>query len=118
MLAGSMDNWQERRRYPRYDTGRLPGRLDGTHPCFAVKLGGGGALLQVDEELALEQRVHLALDLGRGTFHSDAVVVFVGPELVAGRPATYRIGLSFTDTPPAEHELLQRFIGNLGGGQR
>jgi hypothetical protein len=101
---------QERRRYPRYDAPRLPGRLDGIRAFETLKLGGGGALIVVDEELALEQPVHVALELGPQTFRSGAIVVFVGPESHGGAPPTYRIGLSFTDTTRANQELLERFI--------
>jgi hypothetical protein len=109
MLASTpMSSPQERRRFPRYDVNRLPGAIDGFRLFETLKIGAGGALVVLSSELALEQRVHVSLELGDAVFRSAAYVVFVGPDLAA--PGFFRVGLSFIDTAAGDQERLQRFI--------
>ena len=110
MLPPPMSGAQNRRRYPRYDARRLPGVLDGFRKLEALKLSLGGALVRLPFELALEQPVQIALDLGGETFRSSAVVVFVGPDLGEKERGAYRIGLSFVDTRATDRAVLERFI--------
>jgi hypothetical protein len=98
----------ERRRYPRYDVGKLHGVLDGFRLFETLKLGAGGALIRLPAELTLEQPVHVSLEVDDGAFGSAAVVVFVGPDLHEN--GLFRIGLSFTDTSDENRGRLQRFI--------
>lgn len=113
-----MSDPRERRRYPRYDAGNLPGALDGLGRFETIKLSAGGALVKLPAELALDQQLHVALELGDGTFHSPAYVVFVGPDME--EPGKFRIGLAFADTPEEDHARLLGFIeralaaGDLG----
>ena len=107
---------QERRRFPRYDVGRLRGVVDGYRLFETLKIGAGGALILVPAELALEQRVQISFELGDEVFRSAADVVFVGPDL--GAPGLFRVGLSFADTGAAEHDRMQRFIDrSLASGE-
>ena len=103
-----MSSPQERRRYPRYDVSRLPGVIDGYRLFDTLKIGAGGALVVLSAELALEQRVHVSLEVGEAVFRSAAHVVFVGPDLSS--PGLFRVGLAFIDTAAEDHERLQRFI--------
>jgi len=106
----------ERRRYPRYDVGRLPGVVDGYRLFETLKIGLGGALILLQAELLLEQRVQVSLELGDVVFRSAALVVFAGPDLDA--PGLFRIGLSFVDTAPEDRNRLQRFIDrSLASGE-
>jgi hypothetical protein len=99
----------ERRRFPRYDVGhRLRGVVDGHRLFETLKIGLGGALILLQAELALEQRVQISLELGDVVYRSAAVVVFVGPDLDAA--GLFRVGLAFTDTAAEDHDRLQRFI--------
>jgi hypothetical protein len=101
----------ERRRYPRYDVGKLPGVLDGFRLFETLKISAGGALIRLPAELALEQRVSVALEIdGDGTFRSAADIVFVGPDVAAGSAGLFRVGLAFVDTPAEDRARLQRFI--------
>jgi hypothetical protein len=108
MLGASTMQGHERRRYPRYDVSRLPGVVDGYRLFETLKLGLGGALILVQAELALEQRLQVSLELGDVVFRSAAIVVFVGPDL--DMPGLFRVGLSFTDTAAEDHGRLQRYI--------
>ena len=103
---------QERRRFPRYDVGRLPGVLDGFRLFETLKIGAGGALIRLPAELALEQRVGVTLEMGNGegSFRSPACVVFVGPDMSAGASGLFRIGLAFEGTSDEDRARLQRFI--------
>ncbi|HEV8242161.1 MAG TPA: PilZ domain-containing protein [Thermoanaerobaculia bacterium] len=103
-----MSSPQERRRFPRYDVRRLPGVVDGHRLFETLKLGAGGALILLAEELQLEQRVQVSLEIGELVFRSPAYVVFVGPDL--GAQGIFRIGLAFIDTAAEDRERLQRFI--------
>jgi PilZ domain len=98
----------ERRRFPRYDVSRLPGVVDGFRLFETLKISAGGALILVAAELALEQRVQVALELVDLVFRSSAFVVFVGPDFSA--PGLFRVGLAFVDTEAGDQERLQRFI--------
>ncbi len=100
----------ERRRYPRYDVGKLPGVLDGFRTFETLKISAGGALIRLPAELALEQRVHVSFDIGDGSFESSAVVVFVGPDVGAAATGLFRVGLAFVDADEAHLARLQRFI--------
>jgi hypothetical protein len=104
-----MDSTEERRRYPRYDA-RVPGVLDGSRAFETLTIGAGGASIRIPEELPLEQPVQVQLALRGQTFTSPAVVIFVGPDLLAPETTSFRIGLAFTDTPPEEQARLLRFI--------
>jgi hypothetical protein len=108
MLGSVVMTSQERRRFPRYDVGRLPGVVDGYRLFETLKIGRGGALIVISAELALEQRVQVSLELGDAVFRSAADVVFVGPDLDA--PGFFRVGLSFADTAAEDDERLRRFI--------
>jgi hypothetical protein len=99
---------QERRRFPRYDVGRLPGVLDGFRVFETLKLGAGGALIRVPADLGLGQRVHVSMELDDGIFRSPALVVFVGPDL--GERDIYRVGLSFAGTSQDDQAQLQQFL--------
>jgi hypothetical protein len=103
-----MEDPQERRRFPRYDVGHLPGVLDGFRLFETLKLGAGGALILLRNELALEQRVQVALELDDVTFKSPAYVVFAGPDFAAENH--YRIGLAFADTSEVDRSRLLRYI--------
>ena len=107
---------RERRRFPRYDAGGLPGVLDGFRLFETLKIGAGGALILVAAEPALEQRVQVALEIGDAVFRSAAFVVFVGPDFSSA--GLYRVGLSFADTAEEDRDRLQRFIDkSLAGGE-
>lgn len=99
---------QDRRRFPRYDVGTMPGVLDGFRLFETLKLSAGGALIKLPAELALEQRVMVSFELGDATFRSPADVVFVGPDF-AGE-GLFRVGLAFADTAEEDRLLLERFI--------
>ena len=101
---------QDRRRYPRYDVGKLPGVLDGFRIFETLKISAGGALIRLPAELALGQRVQVTFDIGDGSFKSMAVIVFAGPDVGAAAKGLYRIGLAFVDTPDDDRARLQRFI--------
>jgi hypothetical protein len=98
----------ERRRFPRYDVGQLPGVLDGFRLFETLKISAGGCLIRLPAELALEQHVQVSLEIGGETFRSGAFVVFVGPDL--GTPGLYRVGLAFADTAEEDRGRLDRFI--------
>jgi Tfp pilus assembly protein PilZ len=98
----------ERRRFPRYDVGRLPGVLDGFRLFDTLKLSAGGALIRLPAELTLGQRVTVSLELGDGIFRSAAHVVFVGPDF--GKAGVYRVGLAFSETAAEESAELKQFI--------
>ncbi|HEV8630673.1 MAG TPA: PilZ domain-containing protein [Thermoanaerobaculia bacterium] len=99
---------EDRRRHPRYDVSDLPGVLDGFRTFETLKLSAGGALIRVPVELALEQRVHVTLELDEGPFRSPAYVVFLGPDFSSHE--VFRIGLAFADTAAEDQARLQRFI--------
>jgi PilZ domain-containing protein len=99
---------QERRRFPRYDVGKLSGVLDGFRVFETLKLGAGGALIRVPADLGLGQRVHVSMELDDAIFRSPALVVFVGPDL--GERDMYRVGLSFAGTSEDDLVHLQQFI--------
>ena len=101
---------QDRRRYPRYDVGKLAGVLDGFRIFETLKIGAGGALIRLPAELGLEQRVQVSFDIGDGSFTSMAIIVFVGPDVGAASKGLFRVGLAFVDTPEADRARLQRFI--------
>ena len=101
---------QERRRFPRYDVGKLPGVLDGFRLFETLKISAGGALIRLPAELHLEQRVGVAFEIGDGTFRSPACVVFVGPDMSAHADGLFRVGLSFDGTPEEDLARMQRFI--------
>ena len=116
MLDLSTMSGHERRRFPRYDVGRLPGVVDGYSLFETLKIGLGGALILLQAELMLEQRVKVSLELGDMVFRSAAHVVFVGPDLDA--PGLFRIGLAFVDTATEDRDRLQRFIDrSLASGE-
>ena len=116
MLLATAMQGHERRRYPRYDVSRLPGVVDGYRLFETLKLGLGGALILLPAELALEQRLQVALELGDVVFRSAAIVVFVGPDLDAA--GLFRVGLSFVDTAAEDRDRLQRFIDrSLASGE-
>ena len=101
---------QERRRFPRYDVGKLPGVLDGFRLFETLKIGAGGALIRLPAELTLEQRVGVVLEIGNGSFRSSACVVFVGPDMSAAANGLFRVGLAFEGTSAEDSARLQRFI--------
>jgi len=111
-----MDNSQERRRYPRYDA-RVPGVLDGSRAFETLTIGAGGTSIRIPDELPLAQPVQVKLALRGSTFSSPAVVIFVGPDLLAPETTSFRIGLAFTDTPPEEQARLQHFIDTTLAGR-
>lgn len=98
----------ERRRYPRYSADDLHGRLDGHWPFEVVKVSLGGMLVTAEEEVALDEVVSVALDLGPERFLSQARVVFVGPDIARGEG--FRIGVAFVDPSPAEQLRLERYL--------
>ncbi len=112
-----MPDTQERRRFPRYDVGKLPGLLDGYRLFETLKISAGGALIRLPAELALEQRVQVSLDLAHISFRTPAEVVFVGPDF--SHEGVYRVGLSFADTPEDDLQRLRGYIEqSLAGGAR
>jgi len=109
-------NSHERRRFPRYDVGRLPGVLDGFRLFETLKLSAGGALIRLPAELSLGERVKVSLELGDSIFRSAAQIVFVGPDM--GTAGLYRIGLAFVETPPEETAELSEYIDrSLAAGE-
>lgn len=109
-----MKDPRERRRYPRYDVGNLPGVVDGLGHFQAIKLSIGGALIMLPAELSLDQEVYIALELGEAPFRSPAYVVFVGPDLE--EHGQFRIGLAFADTPEEDRARLVDFLARADTG--
>jgi hypothetical protein len=110
----------DRRRHPRFDV-RLEGVLDGYRVFETLKLSVGGMLIRLPGDIALDQRVSVALELGDHVFRAPARVVFLGPDNGSeGTPDGNRVALAFDAPAPADDAALQRYIARellaSGGG--
>jgi hypothetical protein len=100
----------DRRRYPRYEVRGLSCRIDDQHGGEVLKLSRSGMLASAPLEAPLGAIVDVQIELPGSVFRSAARVAFAGPDTSAPERRRSRVGVEFVETPPANLQVLDRFI--------